>query len=377
MSGKTIKRKKRTIKSKKFKTRTRKNKRRIMYGGFGWKFWKNVTDEDKKRKMADLKRMLPLPTKDQVDVSQYETPVGFKSRKFNSEFLKKLKEEYFDNYKSGYNEGYADYDNCVHDNLFYYDEDERWKKQDRLMCKWKNNTLEASEWRGDFFANTVFIDNKGKTNYMQYFTMKNKPIYAARGLVEEDDTYKEKKDLTKNNEVMGYDMPEDIYYLYIDTLQDPTKLDLHRETKYGRTDLYKLYFDDNETKDEKEMDSLISKVNDALNANINVHEYNSYGIKVKTKATLLIEQFNSLQLKQAKKRVENRAYINGMSAPPVPTTVKTPRYRSYKVPTYLETYAPTVRTNLTRRFDTPSPSSLPSYRSAHNSDSNDPDVSVA
>ena len=375
MSGKTIKRKKRTIKGKiyKNKTRTKKfQKRHVMRGGLRWKFWKNVTDEDKKRKMADLKRMLPLPTKDQVDVSQYETPVGFKSKKFNSEFLKNLKEEYFNNYKSGYNKGYADYDNCVHDNLFYYDEDERWKQQDRLMCEWKDNSIEASEWRADFFANSVFID-KGKTNYMQYFTMKNKPIYAARGLVEEDDKFKEKKDLTKNNEVMGYDMPEDIYYLYIDTLQDPTKLDLYRDTRYGRTDLYKLYFNDNEKKEEKEMDSLISKVNTELDKNSNVHEYNSYGIQVKTKATLLIEQFVSLQLKQAKKRVENIAYRNDFSAPAVPKTVKTPSYRHYKVPTYLETYAPTVRTNLTRRFDTPSSSSLPSY----NSDENNPDVSVA
>jgi hypothetical protein len=373
MSGKTIKRKKRTIKGKiyKNKPRTRKNQRKhFMHGGLRWKFWKNVTDEDKKRKMADLKRMLPLPTKDQVDVSQYKTPIGFKSRKFNSEFLKNLKEEYFNNYKSGYNNGYADYHNCVHDNLFYYDDDdERWKQQDRLLCEWKDNSQKASEWRADFFANSVFID-KGKTNYMQYFTMKNKPIYAARGLVEEDIDQREKKDLTKNNEVMGYDIPDDIFYLYIDTLEDPTKLDLHRDTRYGRTDLYKLYFNDNEKKEEKEMDTLINKVNAALNENLNVHEYNSYGIQVKTKATLLIEQFDSLQLKQAKYRVENRAYENDRTAPATRKTIQTPRYRSYPVPTYLETYAPTVRTNretnLTRRFDTPSPSSLPSYRSANN-----------
>lgn len=273
----------------------------------------------------------------------------------------------------GYGKGYADYHNCVHDNLFYYDEDEKWNKQDRLLCEWKDNSLEASEWRAEFFVNSVFID-KGKTNYMQYFTMKNKPIYAARGLVENDDSHKEKKDLTKNNEVMGYNMPEDIYYLYIDTLQDPTQLDLHRDTKYGRTDLYKLYFDDNENKKKIEFEKLLDKIYAELKINRNVYANDT---QVKTNTTLLIEHFDSLQMKQAKERVEKKAYKNDTAAPPVPTTVKTPKYRSYRVPSYLEIYAPTVRTNLTRRFDTPSPSSLPSYRSAHNSDSNDPDVSVA
>jgi hypothetical protein len=307
-------------------------RRKTLIGGVGWKFWKNITEEDKQRKMIDLINLLPPPTPDQVDASQYKVPREFKSEKFSKEFLEALKNEYF----RGYKLGYADYHNCVVNDLFVYrdtvaDTDTVWTKENSIMCEWKDHTREASEWRAQFFINTTNMHNANMHNanmnkYMQYFTSEQKQIWEARGEAGS-------KDLLRKEAVIGYDMyeemePKAVFYLYRDTLQDNETWDGERRGREGRTYLYKTIFKDPEQEKEfKEFNTIIDMIGKP------VFEYDRYGNRIKTKETNFVEKYDALQKEQAKERVLQRAYER-REMPPVPKVVETPRYELPTVPGY-------------------------------------------
>jgi len=304
-----------------------------MRGGLGWRFWQNITDEDKRRKMIDLINILPLPRPDQVEVAQYTTPPEFKSKKFSNEFLNELKTEYFQGYKLGY----ADYHNCVFDNLYYQNNSDPelpiWYTKYLgnymypLICEWKDHSIEASEWRAKYFVNSVFINKEnGNINYMQYFVTEKKHIWEVRKI-------EGIKGFLKKDEVIGYNMfDDDVFYLYIDTLQDPDKGEGYKNDNNGRSFLYKTIFKSQEQKNI--FDELLDNINKLFSLNKReVFEIDINGNQVKTETTLLIEKYDTLQKAQAKERVLRRSYENRV-APPVPKKVETPMYEFPPLPIY-------------------------------------------
>ena len=199
-----------------------------------------------------------------------------------------------------------------------------------IICEWKDHSIEASEWRAKFFINSVFINRaNGSINYMQYFTTEKKRIWEVRGI-------EGSKDFFKKDEVMGYNMPDDVFYLYIDTLQDSDKGLGYESDNNGRTYLYKTIF--NVPEQNEMFNNLVNKIDELLLSQIQVFKYDVNGNRVKTKTTLHIEKYDVLQKEQAKERVFKRAYENNV-APPVPKKVETPMYELPPVPNYNEMMA--------------------------------------